>query len=402
MKLAVMSHGFAGWGGGIDFVRHIAHYIASADADNKIHKSIVLPGDDSLHIAKNIFFPIKSIASDVLRLRVPNFSRRLTFSEKYFKSTFSGFEKNYNLVYAGSTFKSQLKSLKKISPDLILPLITPPPINFDIPWLGYLYDFQHKYLPEFFTSEQIKYRDDTFFNMLVRAEGLIVNAKAVAEDARKFFPTINKRIFSIPFSPCPLKEWLDLDLDVRNKYQINRPYFLISNQFWRHKDHVTAFKAYANYVNSGGDRLLVCTGRTEDKRFPNYFHELVNLLRELAISEKVLILGHIPKIDQISLIKHSIAVIQPTLFEGGPGGGASYDAVSLGVPVIASDISVNKEMSCGDITFFKAGDSFELSNVMLHRDSRSYELDKLKLWTDGLARARETGESLIKFVEEFK
>lgn len=59
-------------------------------------------------------------------------------------------------------------------------------------------------------------------------------------------------------------------------------------------------------------------------------------------------------------------------------------------------------MSCGDITFFKAGDSFELSNVMLHRDRRSYELDKLKLWTDGLARARETGESLMKFVEEFK
>ena len=51
---------------------------------------------------------------------------------------------------------------------------------------------------------------------------------------------------------------------------------------------------------------------------------------ELGINDDVEIVGHIPKLDQIALLKNSIAVIQPTLFEGGPGGGSAYDAISLG------------------------------------------------------------------------
>lgn len=45
------------------------------------------------------------------------------------------------------------------------------------------------------------------------------------------------------------------------------------------------------------------------------------LAKKLGIESKIKILGHIPKLEQIELIKNCIAVIQPTLFEGGPGGG---------------------------------------------------------------------------------
>jgi glycosyltransferase involved in cell wall biosynthesis len=76
------------------------------------------------------------------------------------------------------------------------------------------------------------------------------------------------------------------------------------------------------------------------------------LIRELNVEDDIKIVGHIPKLDQISLLKQSSAVIQPTLFEGGPGGGAAYDAIALGKPLIVSDIPVNLEIEKDDRVFF--------------------------------------------------
>ena len=74
-----------------------------------------------------------------------------------------------------------------------------------------------------------------------------------------------------PFAPCAQLDWLKNDLDVRDLYKIELLYFLISNQFWRHKDHETAFKAFAKYRANGGNAILVCTGGIDDYRSPGYF-----------------------------------------------------------------------------------------------------------------------------------
>lgn len=88
------------------------------------------------------------------------------------------------------------------------------------------------------------------------------------------------------------------------------------------------------------------------------------MIFELGIDQKVRILGLIPKVDQIALMRGSLALIQPTLFEGGPGGGAVYDAVGLGVPCIVSDIDVNREIDEDAVCFFKTGDADDLFMAM--------------------------------------
>jgi hypothetical protein len=60
--------------------------------------------------------------------------------------------------------------------------------------------------------------------------------------------------------------------------------------------------------------------------------------------------GVIPKRHQVELVKGATALIQPTLFEGGPGG--------LSVPlhdtlVLDSDIPVNREIRSDDVLFFE-------------------------------------------------
>jgi glycosyltransferase involved in cell wall biosynthesis len=170
----------------------------------------------------------------------------------------------------------------------------------------------------------------------------------------------------LPFSPLPHPEWFNIDVDsVQERYSLRQPYFLISNQFWVHKDHATAFVALSLIENR--DIQLVCTGDTSDFRDPEHFPQIQKLIADLGLSKRVRILGHIPKSDQIGILRGAVAVVQPTLFEGGPGGGSVYDAVAMGAPAIVSDIPVNLEIQEEGVVFFPAGSAQKLAAAMTAR-----------------------------------
>jgi glycosyltransferase involved in cell wall biosynthesis len=135
-----------------------------------------------------------------------------------------------------------------------------------------------------------------------------------------------------------------------------------------HKDHITAFEALKKVIETepGADIHIVCTGLTGDYRSPEYFTSLMDSIRRLGIAERVHVLGHIPKRDQMAIMRKCIAVVQPTLFEGGPGGGSVYNSIAAGIYSIVSDIAVNLEIPKNDhVVFFKAQDASDLSEKML-------------------------------------
>ena len=109
---------------------------------------------------------------------------------------------------------------------------------------------------------------------------------------------------------------------------------------------------------------VVCTGQTQDYRHPGYFDELQSRIADLGLTDAVVVLGHIPKLDQIQIMKQAVALVQPTLFEGSQGGLAVYDAVGLGVRAIVSDIPVNLEIQDSYVTFFQTGSVEDLAIKM--------------------------------------
>jgi len=153
---------------------------------------------------------------------------------------------------------------------------------------------------------------------------------------------------------------------VRAQFDVPQRYFILCNQFWVHKDHRTAFRAFAQLLKerSEVEVTLVCTGSLEDHRAPGHAAELRALLATLGIADRVRLLGYLAKPDQIALMRGAIALLQPTLFEGGPGGGSTYDAVALGVPAILSDIPVNREVEGRSISYFPPGDAPALAARM--------------------------------------
>lgn len=263
-------------------------------------------------------------------------------------------------------YQNLRECLNTLSIDVIIPSVLILDKDFSIPWVGYIYDCQHKYFPQFFTCLEYKRRDKYFHTMLSAAKAIIVSSQTVKEDLLKFYPDNLCQIFVLPPAVRSIpQEWLIEDNNVIGKYCLPQKYFVISNQFWIHKDHATAFKALSILNKQINNKMhLVCTGNTYDFRFPSYLNYLQEKIMLWGIKEQVHILGYIPKYDQIQIMRQAKAIIQPTLFEGAPGAAAVREALALGVPAIISDIPVNKELIDKNVIFFHARSAEDLAKKM--------------------------------------
>ena len=237
---------------------------------------------------------------------------------------------------------------------------------FPLPWIGYVPDLQHKRLPYWFSEKERRARDKVFSRILTEAPAVVVNSAAVVKDIEEFYPNQKSRLFALPFCPpANLTQFSNSSgSEVRAAYHLPERYFMVSNQFWIHKSHETVFMALRQIRDAGHDVGLVCTGKTFDYRWPEHFNNLKGIIEKNNLRDYVHILGVVPKRDQLAIMRESLAVVQPTLFEGGPGGGAVYDAVSINKPSIVSDIPVNREIDIGVVRFFAAGSAEDLAAKM--------------------------------------
>ena len=223
-------------------------------------------------------------------------------------------------------------------------------------------------------------------------------------DIERFLPRHRARVTALPLSAAPDPAWFDLPEPPLARYGIDGPYFIISNQFWQHKDHLTAYRAFARVLRRHPGLVMVCTGETSDFRNPGHFAMLGREAAALGIEGRLRVLGLIPKRDQIALLRGALALVQPTLFEGGPGGGSVWDALALGVPAIVSDVTVNLEISEPTVTFFKASDVAALAVAMCARAAAGAAArpEQAELAAAGQRRRRACGLVLLDAVAQLR
>jgi len=362
VRIGILATDFITWGGGVDFLRLVIDSLLTAPRSQNAEFHLVIP-DAGPRLAWRQFrgrtkHAMRSLFSGKTR------PSQHTPSSEVISQAFAEFRDRVTIQHIDIGRRALNRAVGRLGLDAILPAVHSLGTSFPCPWVGYAYDFQHKYLPQYFTPEDCHSRDQHFAKMLTQAKSVIVNSRAAAADIAKFVPQATARVFALPFAPSPSPDWLEDRPKVLSQHGIAPPFFIISNQFWIHKGHATAFDAFRIVAEHNPDLALVCTGSTVDSRNPDYFPGLLARLKNWNLEKRVHILGLVPKRDQIELMKHACAVIQPTLFEGGPGGGAVYDAVSLDVPAIVTDIPVNQEVVAAALQFFPAGDSASLAAKM--------------------------------------
>lgn len=388
------------WDGGVDFLCFLVNGIVKNDPTIKI--SLVLPYD-SISIGKNFLLLINKVLHHPKLL----LNKRNFVVENKNNSIVSGFNNygfTYEKVYYNYSEKHLGTILKDINADLIFPSIKSLGTTFPVPFVAYIPDLQHKHFPHFFTPKEIESRDKKYSRMLNECTAIIVNSKAVKNDLSTLYPSNKNNVFNLPFTPpAPSSTWLTKDDSVKEKYNLPKRYFIISNQFWKHKSHLTAFEALSLLLTDDNfkDVQLICTGKLQDDRFPDYINSLLDRIKELKVEDDIKFLGFISKDDQIQIMKNSIGVIQPTLFEGGPGGGVVYNAISMGIPCIISDIPINKEISEENVFFFKTGSSEDLAQKMKDLlEANIHKTSNEELIKRGNDRTRLLGKSLLEIFSQ--
>lgn len=263
------------------------------------------------------------------------------------------------------------------------------------PWVGYVPDLQHRRLPDMFSARERAARDRNVNALLRRADVLLVNAHDVARDLRQLYPPSRGTIVALPFAPCAERSWFAEDGTILSRHGIETPFFLCSNQFWKHKNHRLVIEAVRLAREEGAPLRFVFTGETRDYRHPDHFAALLREIDRAGIAGDVKILGLIPKPDQIQLMRRAVAIVQPSLFEGGPGGGAVYNAIALGRPVILSDLPVNREIEAGLTRFFDPHDAGDLlAKLRLAANAGPVAEDAAALLRESDARLLAFGQAL--------
>lgn len=248
------------------------------------------------------------------------------------------------------------------------------PYNFG----SWIPDFQHRYMPELFSREEIDIRNKMYSRIASNAPIIILSSKMALNDFNEFYPHAARRSTILNFCSYVDEKWFDADTEiVQKKYNLPDNYFIVCNQFWKHKGHDVLIKALKLLREHRIEAHIVCTGHTADVRFPEYFRELEADIRKSGLEKMIIILGLIPRFDQIQLIRRSLAVIQPSLFEGWST--VVEDARSLGKEILLSNFPVHIEQDPPNATFFTQGDPTHLYQVMhdaLHNLNRGPDKER--------------------------
>lgn len=213
-----------------------------------------------------------------------------------------------------------------------------------IPALCWIPDLQHKRMPQFFSRKERFFRDLAFRNMARSAQGIVFSSEDARKDFSLFYPEARAQTFVLPFvayvegaEKTENEDWEEL----KSTYSLDEPYFIVPNQVWKHKNHEIIIEALKL---AGRDApLILCTGATQDYRHPGYFEYLQRKVTEAGLSERLRFLGRIPFEDLGALMRHSLALINPSYFEGWST--SVEEAKSLGKRVILSDIPVHREQN---------------------------------------------------------
>ena len=357
MKIGILAHDLMTWSGGVDFLTLVVDSLNAAAPNGDVEFHVLVP-DRGPRLAWRRFR--KRVHGALKGGSPPKPEAPFDPADLI---AYCG-EDRIKMQHIDIGRRAIARAMDCLDLQIVLPAVHSLGRNFPHPWLAYAYDFQHKYFPQYFTAESCRSRDEHFGDILTAARAVIVNSRAAADDIARFVPQATARVFAMPLAPAPALSWLADHPDVLPRYELRPPFFLISNQFWAHKGHDTAFEAFRLVAQQNREVTLVCTGSTSGAQDPQHIAKLREQLRTNGVEERVRLLGLIPRPDQVEIMKRSCAVLQPSLFEGGPGGGSVAGALALGVPSICSDIPVNLELQGEPVTFFKAGDANDLAEKM--------------------------------------
>lgn len=369
MKLALLFNFNPKWTGGIIYLVNISRILKFLEPADRPELLVFYPKHLKKYVDEIDYEHVQKIEWD-------------------FPSIYTGFVKS--LLRRENVFISELS--RKYNPDVIFPMHNYPVKSKTYPAeLCWYADLQHKYYPEFFTKVKRMERDLRIRYILKNAKHIVVSSHDVKNDFYKFYHVPDTLKFHVYHFVSIIEGLPDVPIgELLEKYKLPANYFMVSNQFHKHKNHKVVFEALAKLKSKGVNVCVAITGRFPSEPNSPYLKELHDLINNHNLHENIALLGLIPRGEQLLLMKYAQAIIQPSLFEGWST--VIEDARSLQVPVIAADLKVNIEQLEERGFYFNPKDADALASLMERMPARDYELE---IYEPYMTRMRKAAYELL-------
>jgi glycosyltransferase involved in cell wall biosynthesis len=261
--------------------------------------------------------------------------------------------------------------------------------------MSWIPDLQHCRLPEHFSDDELEKRNRIFTKMGMHSAAIVFSSNNAKSDYEEFFPDIRCQKHVLPFRVVLPSELEDTcPISTASKYSLPNKFLLVCGQLWSHKNHMLLLEAIAEVKERLPEVCLAVTGRLSDFRHPEYVDQFLSRIHEMDLNREVRVLGLVPKLDQLNLMRSCQTLVQPSLFEGWST--VVEEAHALGCPSILSDLEVHKEQSPPNCCFFERENFHDLA-VKIH-EAWHTEYDRN---TDGAKAKTNYHDLVIRFGSNF-
>ena len=218
-------------------------------------------------------------------------------------------------------------------------------------------DFQHKAYPQFFSPQECADRDAGIGNVR-RWGNILLSSHAAANDFRRYYPELAAvQTHVLHFSGAAVLDIVPLQREeLGTQYPVHEPYFFLPNQFWQHKNHTVVVEALRQ---TPPEIRVICTGPMQDYRNPGYVPSLLEKVKQAGLERRFICLGTVAYPTLVSLMHHSLAVLQPSLFEGWST--SVEESKAMCKQIVLSNIAVHLEQAPQRGTYFSPDSPEELA-----------------------------------------
>lgn len=222
------------------------------------------------------------------------------------------------------------------------------------------HDLQHVHYPQFFSADELRYRQTVYPAACRRAHTVVVASRFVKRDLVEHMQLDPAKIRVIPWAPLPLDS-------TATEHEPRQPFALYPAMLWEHKNHLRLLDAVALLRDRRNLRIrVVCTGHKTD-----YWPVLEHRIATLGLHEQVSFPGVVSGPDLAALYRSAQFVVLPSLFEAASA--PMFEAWQHGAPVACAAITALPEQA-GDAALLFDPTSVEDIAIALERMSTDAQL----------------------------